>query len=297
AIAANAALGVVEPMSNGIGGDLFAIYWEAKTGKLTAINASGWSGAATTLNSLKTKGYEKMPEDGIHSITVPGCVAGWEKLHKKFGRLSWGEILRPAIYYAEEGFPVTEIIQGHWRLSTSKLASDEESRRLFLRDGMSPALGEVFRNRDLAKALRLISDAGAAAFYKGPIAKAILKTSDRLGGTLAAADLRDFEPEWVEPISIDYRGWKIYELPPNGQGIAALEMLNIMETFPLFQYRPQSAEALHAKIEAQKLAYSDLKLYLADPRFSKVPVRGLLSKDYARERAALVDRGTARCDV
>src|SRR5262245_41249026 len=195
AIAANATLGVVEPMSNGIGGDLFAIYWEAKTGKLTAINASGWSGAATTLSSLKTKGYEKMPEDGIHSITVPGCVAGWEKLHKKFGRLSWGEILRPAIYYAEEGFPVTEIIQGHWRLSTSKLASDEESRRLFLRDGMSPALGEVFRNRDLAKALRLISDAGAAAFYKGPIAKAILKTSDRLGGTLAAADLRDFEPE------------------------------------------------------------------------------------------------------
>src|SRR5206468_3911536 len=218
------ALGVLEPMSNGIGGDLFVIYWESKTGKLTGINASGWAPAALTLDALKTKGYEKIPEEGIHSATVPGCVAGWEKLHKKFGRLSWAEIFRPAIYYADEGFPVTEIIQGHWRLSTSKLAGDEGARRLFLRDAMAPAVGEVFRNRDLAKALRLIAEGGAAAFYKGPIAKAILKTSDRLGGTLAAGDLSEFEPEWVEPISTDYRGWKIYELPPNGQGMAALEM-------------------------------------------------------------------------
>ncbi len=296
AIAANAALGVVEPMSNGMGGDLFAIYWEAKTGKLTGINSSGWSAAAQTLDSLKKKGYSSMPEEGIHTVTVPGCVAGWEKLHKKFGRLGWGELFRPAIYYAQEGFPVTEIIQGHWRISTPKLAGDEGARKLFLRDGIAPAIGDVFRNSDLAAALRLVADGGAAAFYKGPIAKAILKTSDRLGGALAAADLSEFEPEWVEPISTEYRGWKIYELPPNGQGVAALEMLNIMETFPLFQHRPQSVEALHAEIEAQKLAYSDLQRYLADPRFAEVPVSGLLSKEYARERSASIGR-EAHCGV
>ncbi len=296
AIAANAALGVVEPMSNGMGGDLFAIYWEAKTGKLTGINSSGWSAAAQTLDSLKKKGYSSMPEEGIHTVTVPGCVAGWEKLHKKFGRLGWGELFRPATYYAQEGFPVTEIIQGHWRISTPKLAGDEGARKLFLRDGIAPAIGDVFRNSDLAAALRLVADGGAAAFYKGPIAKAILKTSDRLGGALAAADLSEFEPEWVEPISTEYRGWKIYELPPNGQGVAALEMLNIMETFPLFQHRPQSVEALHAEIESQKLAYSDLQRYLADPRFAKVPVSGLLSKEYARERSASIGR-EAHCGV
>src|SRR5205807_8116476 len=177
AIAANAVLGVVEPMSNGMGGDLFAIYWEAKTGKLTGINSSGWSSAAQTLDNLKKKGFRNMPEEGIQTVTVPGCVAGWDKLHKKFGRLGWAELFRPAIYYAEEGFPVTEIIQGHWRISTSKLASDPGARRLFLRDGMAPAIGEVFRNPDLAKALRLVAEGGPAAFYKGSIAKAVLKTS------------------------------------------------------------------------------------------------------------------------
>src|SRR5262249_55235853 len=219
AIAANAALGVVEPMSNGIGGDLFAIYWEAKTGKLTGINASGWAPAALTFGAMKTKGYNRGPERGNQSVTW----AGWDKLHKKFGRLRWAELFQPAIYHAEEGFPVTEIIQGHWRLSTSKLAGDPGARRLFLRDGMAPSIGEVFRNPDLAKALRLVAEGGPAAFYKGPIAKAVLKTSDRLGGTLAAGDLSEFEAEWVEPIATSYRGWKVYELPPNGRGVAALE--------------------------------------------------------------------------
>ena len=298
AIAANATLGVVEPMSNGMGGDLFAIYWDAKSGKLTGINSSGWTPAALTRETLKAKGYETtMPQDGIHSVTIPGCVAGWSALHKRFGRLSWPELFRPAIYYAEEGFPVTEIIQGHWRNATSTLASDEGGRRLFLRNGSAPAVGDVFRNPDLAKALRLIAAGGAPAFYKGAIAQAILKTSERLKGTIAASDLSEFEPEWVQPISTDYRGWKIYELPPNGQGVAALEMLNIMEAFPLFQYRPQSAEALHAKIEAQKLAYADLIRYIADPRFSKAPVDGMLSKEYAKERSALVDPDTARCEA
>ncbi len=297
AIAANIALGVVEPMSNGIGGDLFAIYWDAKTGKLTAINASGWAPAAMTLDALKAKGFQTMPEMGIHSVTVPGCVAGWASLHKKLGRLSWAELFRPAIYYAEEGFPVTEIISGHWRNSVSVLGSDEGGRRLFLPDGSPPPVGGLFRNPDLAKALRLIADGGAPAFYRGPIAQAILKTSGRLGGMLAPADLSEFEPEWVQPISSDYRGWKVYELPPNGQGVAALEMLNIMETFPLFQYQPSSAEALHAKIESQKLAYADLVRYIADPRFAKAPVAGMLSKDYAKERAALIQRDEARCEV
>ena len=283
AIAANAVLGVVEPMMNGIGGDLFAIHWNAKTGKLTAINASGWSPAAVTLAGLKAKGFDSMPQDGIHSVTTPGCVAGWEKLHKKFGRLSWAELFRPAIYYAEQGFPVTELIQGSWKNATSKLAGDEGARRVFLRDGMAPEVGDVFQNPDLAKALRSIASTGAAAFYRGPIAKAILKTSDRLGGVFAAADLSEFEPEWVEPISTEYRGWKIYELPPNGQGIAALAMLNIMETFPLFQRAPRSVEALHPMIEAQKLAYADLLRYVADPRFAKTPVAGMLSKEYAKE--------------
>jgi gamma-glutamyltranspeptidase/glutathione hydrolase len=297
AIAANAVLGVVEPMSNGIGGDLFAIHWEAKTGKLTGINASGWSGAAHTLEKLKSSGHYSMPQDGIHSVTVPGCVAGWEKLHKKFGKLPWKEVLQPAIYYAEQGFPVTEIIQGHWRATTSTLGADANARRIFLRDGMAPAVGDLFKNPELGTALGLIAGGGAAAFYEGAIAKALLKTSDRLGGALTAADLREYEAEWVEPISTEYRGWKVYELPPNGQGMAALEMLNLMEAFPLFNHGPRSADALHLKIESQKLAYADLQRYLADPRFSHVPVKELLSKEYAAQRSALIDRNTARCEA
>jgi gamma-glutamyltranspeptidase/glutathione hydrolase len=297
AIAANIALGVVEPMSNGMGGDLFAIYWEAKTGKLTGINASGWAPRGMTVAALQAKGLTSMPQEGIHSVTVPGCVAGWSALHKKFGKLRWADLFRPAIYYAQEGFPVTELIRAQWNRTTSLLAGDEGGRHVFLRNGSAPAVGEVFRNPDLAKALGLVAEGGAPAFYRGPIAEAIVKTSTRLGGLMAAADLSEFEPEWVEPISTDYRGWKVYELPPNGQGIAALAMLNIMETFPLFQYQPPSAEALHVKIEAQKLAYSDLLRYIADPRFAKAPVEGMLSKDYAKQRAGLIDRDQARCQV
>ena len=286
AIAANAVLGVVEPLSDGVGGDLFAIHWEAGAGKLTGINASGWAPAALTLPALAARGFAGMPQDGILSVTTPGCVAGWEKLHAKFGRLSWAELLQPAVYYAEEGFPVTEMIQAAWSDSIVKLGVEA-----------APAVGEVFRNPELAGALRSIAAEGAAAFYRGPVAQAILRTSERLGGALAAADLSEYEPEWIEPISTDYRGWRIYELPPNGQGIAALEMLNIMETFPLSRCGPRSAEALHVKIEAQKLAYADLLRYVCDPRFAKAPVAGLLSKQYAKERAALIDRRTARSET
>jgi gamma-glutamyltranspeptidase/glutathione hydrolase len=297
AIAANVVLGVVEPMSNGIGGDLFAIYWDAKTGKLTGINASGWAPQALTPAMLRSKGVETMPETTIHSVTVPGCVDGWEKLHKRFGRLPWSDLFREAIYYADEGFPVTEIIQEGWEIGASKLAADENGSRLFLREGRAPALGETFRNPELGKALKLIAGGGAAAFYRGPIAKAILRTSDRLGGTMASADLAEFESEWVTPISTSYRGWTVYELPPNGQGIATLQMLNIMENFPLAPFGPTSVEALHTKIEAQKLAYADLQRYVGDTRFGKAPVRELLSKDYGKRRASLIQGNEARCEA
>lgn len=297
AIAANAVLGAVEPMMNGIGGDLFVIYREAATGKLTGINASGWAPAEMTRERLAALGHAKMPQDGIHAVSVPGCVDGWEKLHRRFGRLPWREVLQPAIYYAENGFPVTEIIQGSWDGSEAKLAADPNGREIFLRNGKAPKVGEVFKNPALARAYRLIAEQGAAAFYRGPIAEALIKTSGRLGGALAAADLAEFSSEWVEPISTEYRGWKVYELPPNGQGIAALMMLNIMETFPLASYAPQGADSLHVKIEAQKLAYADLARYVADQRFSRVPVKGMLAKPYAAARAKLIDTRRAACEV
>ena len=296
AIAANAMLGLVEPMSCGIGGDLFVIYWDAKTGKLTGLNASGWAPKGLTIDFLKSEGHDTMPQEGIQSVTVPGCVDGWEKLHKRFGRLSWSELFRPAIYYAENGFPVTEIIHDNWQSSASKLSREDNARRIFLPGGKPPEVGQIFHNRELAAAYKLIAAQGAAAFYRGALARAILKVSAHLGGKMSAADLAEFQSEWVEPVSTEYRGWKVYELPPNGQGIAALEMLNIFETFPLSDYEPASVEDLHLKIEAQKLAYADLHRYVADPRFSKVPTAGLISKSYARERAALIDPRQAHCD-
>jgi gamma-glutamyltranspeptidase/glutathione hydrolase len=296
AIAANAVLGVVEPLSDGIGGDLFAIYWEAKSGKLTGINASGWAPKALSIEYLRSKGISSMPQTGIQSVTVPGCVDGWEKLHRKFGKLPWRDLFQPAIYYAETGFPVTEMIAGGWSRATATLEMDENGKRIFLPKGRAPGVGEMFHNPDVGKALELIADGGAPAFYRGPIAKALLHTSDKRGGTMAAADLSEFESEWVEPISTDYRGWKVYELPPNGQGMAALEMLNIMERFPLASYGPLSADAFHIKLEAQKLAYADLR-YLADPRYAKVPVAGIVSKKYAAERAKLIDAKGSRCDA
>jgi len=295
AIAADAVLGVVEPMSCGMGGDLFALYWDARTGKLTGLNASGWSPQALTPEFLRAQGHTSMPQAGIHSVTVPGCVNGWNKLHQRFGRLPWGELFQPAAYYAEHGFPVTELIQAGWRNSLNTLNADENARRVFLRDGSAPEVGEMFRNPQLAGALKLVAAGGAEAFYRGPIAKAILRTSDRLGGTLAAADLSEFNAEWVDPVSTEYRGWKVYELPPNGQGVAALEMLNIMSNFPLFNYPARGVEELHIQIEAQKLAYADLARYVADPRFSRVPVEGLLAAAYARQRSELIRMDAARC--
>lgn len=297
AIAANALLGVVEPMMDGIGGDLFVIYYEAKTGKLHGYNGSGAAGKAMSIEALKAKGLAAMPSKGIHTVTVPGAVEGWERLHRRFGKLPWRDLMQPAIYYAREGFPVTEIIQWDWENGQAALAGDDNARRIFLPGGRAPKVGEVFRNPELAKAYSILADGGAAAFYKGPIAQAILATSKRLGGLLTAEDLASHQGEWVEPVFTDYRGWRVYELPPNGQGIGALEMLNLFERFDLPKMNPLSAEALHIKIEAQKLAYADLRAYVGDPRFVSVPVRGMLSKQYAAARAAAIDPGKANCAV
>jgi gamma-glutamyltranspeptidase/glutathione hydrolase len=297
AIAADAVLGVVEPMSCGIGGDLFGIYWDAKTGQLTGINSSGWAPKALNIELLKSLGSKSMPQAGIQSVTVPGCVEGWSKLHKRFGKLPWGDLFQPAIYYADHGYPVTEIIHEAWKLGTKKLQGDENARHIFLRNDAPPEVGEVFRDPQMAAALKLIAADGPAAFYSGPIARAILKTSDRLGGKMTLADLSEFESEFVQPVSTEYRGWRVYELPPNTQGIAALEMLNLFSQFPLPDYEPRSVEELHLQIEAQKLAYADLHRYVADPKFAKIPVDGLLSLDYARKRAAKIDRAQANCSV
>jgi gamma-glutamyltranspeptidase/glutathione hydrolase len=297
AIAANAVLGVTEPMMNGMGGDLFAIYWDAKTGKLYGLNASGWAPRGLTIEHLRAKGATSMPVAGIDSVTVPGAVAGWQALHERFGRLTWKDLFQSAIFYAEDGYPVPEVIASYWNNSADWIAQDPEGRRIYLPNGKPPTVGQVFQNRDLAKALLLVAQNGAADFYKGEIARAILSTSQSQGGTMSADDLAEFSPEWVEPISTTYRDWTVYELPPNGQGMAALEMLNIMETSPASPDGPLSVAELHKKIEAMKLAYADLGRFNADPRFAKVPVKGMLSKEYARQRAQLINPGKANCEV
>jgi gamma-glutamyltranspeptidase/glutathione hydrolase len=296
AIAANAVLGVTEPMMNGMGGDLFLIYWDAKTRKLYGLNASGWAPRGLSIEHLAARDVKAMPHDGIDTVTVPGAVAGWSAAHQRFGRLPWNELFIPAIDYAQHGYAVPEIIHDYWADEEAKLQKNGEARRVYLPGGKVPDLGARFRNPDLAKALRLVAEKGPDAFYKGEIAQAILQTSAALGGTLQADDLAEFSPEWVEPISTDYRGWTVYELPPNGQGMAALEMLNIMGTFQPDADGPQGTVELHKKIEAMKLAYADLYRYDADPRFAKVPVQGLLAKDYAAQRARLIDPQKADCD-
>ena len=299
AIAANAVLAVTEPMMDGPGGDMFGLYWDAATGKLTGLNASGPAPKALTPEFLRKAGYQTMPTKGINSVTVPGAVDGWAQMHRRYGKLPWKDLFQSAILYAEQGFPVTEIIQGSWAdpITLDKIQRDDESGSVFLPGGKPPQVGQIFRNPGLAKAFRLIAEQGRDAFYKGEIAKAILSTSRRQGGTMTAEDLASFSSEWVSPVSIEYRGWKVYELPPNGQGMAALEMLNIMETAPATKGSPLDAPEIHKRIEAMKLAYSDLYRYDGDPHFTDVPVAGLLSKEYARKRAALINSHKANCDV
>ncbi|HEV2419754.1 MAG TPA: gamma-glutamyltransferase family protein [Terriglobia bacterium] len=323
AIAANAVMGVIEPMMNGMGGDLFAIEWDVKSEKVSGLNSSGWAPAKLTPALLRQKGFTRMPALGIYTVTVPGVVKGWWALHQKYGRLPWAELFKPAIYLAENGFPVAEWDAAYWKALAPKLAwnpaywnavaarqgwntaywkaalpdleKNAEARHVYMLNGRAPEVGQVFRNPDYARALRLVAENGPKAFYQGPIAAAILKTSDEQGGVMTAEDLVDYTPQWVNPILTTYRGWTVYEMPPNSQGMAALEMLNIMERFPLADYGFASAKAFQIKIEAQKLAYTDLRRYLGDPRFAKVPVAGIISKSYAAARAKEISLERANC--
>jgi gamma-glutamyltranspeptidase / glutathione hydrolase len=288
AIAANAVMGLVEPEMNGIGGDLFAIVSEAAGSGPLGLNAGGWAPSGLTPALLKSKGLTDMPFGGIHTVTVPGAVAGWAALHKRFGRLPLADVLAPAIFYAERGFPVSDVIAARWGQWTDKLSADAHAAATYLPNGRAPRSGELFTNKDLAAAMQRISDRGAAGFYEGPTAAAILECSRVHGGTMTADDLRDFEPEWVEPISTTYHGWRVYEIPPNTQGIAALIMLDLMEQFPLRNYGFATAASLHVMIEAKKLAYADMLRYVADPKFSSVPVPALVNKEAAKARARLI---------
>ena len=297
AIATNAMMGVVEPMMNGIGGDLFAIVYDAKANKLYGLNASGWAPKGLTIEFLHKQGLREMPQHGVHTITVPGAVDGWQKLADKFGRKKLNEDLAAAMRTAEEGFPVPEWTAAYWADEVDLLRSDDAASKVYLPNDHAPRVGEVFHNPDLAWSLQQIAEQGRDAFYKGEIAKKIMESMRRHNGTMMAEDLAGYSSEWAEPISTTYRDWTVYEMPPNGQGIAALEMLNIMETFPIGQFGFGSTKALHAMIEAKKLAYADMAKYVADPRGQKLPVAALLSKDWAKQRAQLIDTEHANCEV
>jgi gamma-glutamyltranspeptidase/glutathione hydrolase len=300
AIATNAAMGVVEPMMNGIGGDLFAIVYDAKANKLYGMNASGWAPKDLTIEFLHKKGLRDMPQSGIYPITVPGAVDGWQKLADRFGRKKLADDLAPAIRIAQDGFPVPEITAVYWAEGLDLLRGDSSAAETYLIKDRAPKTGEIFSNADLAWSLRQIAAHGRDAFYKGEIAQKILDTMKRHGGVMTAQDLSEYSSEFVEPISTTYRDWTVYELPPNGQGLAALEMLNIMEKFPLGQSKEWgfgSVNALHTMIEAKKLAYADLLKYIGEPRGQKLPVATLLSKEWAEQRSKLIDPAHANCAV
>jgi gamma-glutamyltranspeptidase/glutathione hydrolase len=295
AIAANAVMGVVQPYVNGIGGDLFAIYYDAKTGKLYGLNSSGWTPKALTIDYLASKGVTKINPIGVETIDVPGAVAGWDAMHKRFGTLPFSQLLAPAIYYAQNGFPLAERNARYW---LSKRFMDQPGyKETYDIWPAAPTPGDLFKNPALANSLRQIAVHGRDAFYNGPMTETMVKFLDAQGGVHTLEDFRDFQPEWVEPVSTTYRGWTVYELPPNGQGIAALSMLNIMEHFPMAQYGHNSVDALHVMIEAKKLAYADMYKYVGDPRFTAIPVQELISKDLAEKRAKLIDMNKASCQV
>ena len=289
AIAANAVLGLVEPTGNGIGGDLFAIVWDAKTQKLYGLNASGRSPYDLTLDYFKTNGYDKIPSYGPLPVSVPGCVDGWFELHNKFGKLPMTEVLHPAISYAENGFPLTELIAYYWGSSAGFLKRFPGFEEIYMPDGKAPKKGEVFRNPYLANTLKRISEEGRDVFYRGEIAEKIVAYIKEQGGFLSMKDFEDHTSEWVEPISTNYRGYDVWELPPNGQGTAVLQMLNILENFNIAEMGFGSPEYMHLFIEAKKLAYEDRAKYYSDMDFNNIPIEGLISKKYGKERAGLIN--------
>jgi len=295
AVAAAAVLNVVEPLMTGIGGDMFAIVYWSKTGELLGLNGSGRSPYAMTLEYLRAKGYTSMPQEGVDAITVPGAFDGWFSLVEKFGALKMDRILAPAIEYAEQGFPVSEIIANQWSEQAGKLARDVWAAKTYLPGGRAPAHGEIAYNRNLAATLRRLAASGRDGFYRGDLAARIVSSVQALGGALSARDLAEHRSEWVKPISVSYRGFDVYELPPNGQGVAALEMLNILEGFDLKSWGHNSAAYLHHLVEAKKLAFADRDTYITDPAFARIPLDRLLSKGYAAERRKLIsaDRAAA----
>jgi gamma-glutamyltranspeptidase/glutathione hydrolase len=289
AIAANAALGLMEPTGCGIGGDLFAIVWDGTAKRLHGLNASGRSPRALSLEYFREQGLERIPERGPLPVSVPGAVDGWFELHARFGRLPMEELLAPAIAYARNGFPVTEVIAWHWARNAKILQGYPGFAEVFMPAGKAPAKGEVFRNPRLADTYRKIAEGGRDAFYRGEIAATIERYLSENGGFLSAADLADHKSEWVEPLSSGYRGYEVWELPPNGQGIAALQMLNILEDYDIAAMRFGSADYLHVLVETKKLVYADRARYYTDPQFEDVPVDWLLSADYAAQRRGLID--------
>jgi gamma-glutamyltranspeptidase/glutathione hydrolase len=297
AIAANATIGLMEPTGNGIGGDLFAIVWDAKSKKLYGLNASGRSPKALTLAKLRDElrklNRSTIPPRGPLPVSVPGTVDGWFELHGKFGKLPMKELLQPAIAYARNGFPVTEVIAEGWAANAKLLKDYPNFAETFMPNGRAPAKGEVFRNPLLANTLSAIADGGRDAFYKGDIAQRIEKYMKANGGYLTAADMAAHRSEWVEPASTNYRGYDVWELPPNTQGVAALQMLNILEAYDVRSMGFGSAEYLHLFVEAKKLAFEDRAKYYADPEFAKIPLKTLVSKDYAAKRRALINPAKA----
>lgn len=297
AIAANAMLGVVEPMSCGIGGDLFCIYWDAKTQKLYGLNASGRSPYSLSREFFAKKSMEQIPTTGPLSWSVPGCVSGWEELQKRFGTRRLAELLAPSIAAAEEGFVVPEVIGGYWQADRAKLAATPEAAAAFLFAGRAPKPGEIATNKQLAATYRLIAEKGPGEFYRGSIAKRIVAYSQRAGGQFELRDFEDHTSEWIEPVSTNYRGYDVWELPPNGQGIAALQILNLLEPHDIKSLGPTSPEYWHLFLEAKKLAFADRARWYADPAFGKQPIAELISKDYAKRRGLLIDPKKAASNV
>ena len=286
AICANAMMSVVAPMMSGPGGDLFAIVWSAKEQKLYGLNASGRSPYDWSIESAQAMGLEEIPLYGPLSWSVPGCVSGWGELHKRLGRLKMAKILESAIYYAREGFAISPVLGSRWHIDAEK---DPTLAKAFMPGGKQIRFGDVFKNPDLARFFEIIVRAGAEGFYQGEIAERIVKFSQQQGGRFSMRDFREHRVDWVEPVSANYRGYDVWELPPNGQGIAALQILNLLEHFDIGSLEPNSAEHLHLFIEAKKLAFEDRAVYYADMDFGSVPVQQLISKEYARERVRLID--------
>ena len=292
AIAANAVLGLVEPTGCGIGGDLFAIVWIEKDKKLYGLNSSGPAPKDISIKKIRDLGFNKIPPYGPLPITVPGAVQGWSVLHKKFGKFDFAKLFDDAISYAENGFPVSELIAYYLNRSSEVFKDYKNFKKIWMPNGETPKKGQIFKNPYLAQNYRDIASSYGDAFYKGQIAKDIVKSINNEGGFYSLSDLSNFKPEWIEPVSSNYRGYDIWELPPNGQGIAALQILNIMENYDLSSLKFGSSEYIHLFTEAKKLAYEDRAKYYADMKFSNIPVEDLISKEYADKRIKLINPET-----